>query len=144
MNYANANQIRIIRSIIAIHGLEKEDVIYHASDGRTTSTRELYWHEADALIIGLNGKRNQTPSGDAENKMRRKIISFCHEMHMTKAPGKIDMVQVDELVCKFGHLKPKSLNQYKGKDLQTLVYVIQRIKDNYLKQQRKEYASIKN
>lgn len=131
----NKGQITAIRTSISKLGLDKDETIAQASLGRTTSTRELTWDEAESLRRFLYSQQNVAK--DKANKMRRKIISACHEMHMTLSPGVIDMAQVNAFIVKHGYLKPKELNAYTLQELPKLVTVVERIRDSYLKQRRK-------
>lgn len=113
---------------------QKEDLVYAATKGRTTSVSEMYMHEAIDLKNHLKKFVNAKPS-EKEDKMRRKVISLCHQMNMKLADGKIDMAQVDKLIAARGYLSKlgkTSLNQYTSKELPKLITQIERIRDFYL------------
>lgn len=129
MNRAVLPQIKAIRALIAKLNLDKDDVIYSASKGRTTSTRELTMQEAAQLLNFLKGNSGQK---DAANDMRRKVISICYDMGMVDKHGKIDMARVNKLVQTKGYLKPKTLNQYTLQELPKLVAIMGKIRDHYI------------
>lgn len=124
------NQIIAIRTLIQKLNLDKEDVILHASNGRTQSTSELNYTEAEALIRFL--RSGQSNEKDRANQMRRKVISCCYEMRLVTEKGKIDMAKVNAMVRKFGYLKPKDLNSYTLSELPTLVTQFTKLRDHYL------------
>ena len=124
------NQIIAIRTLVSKLHLDKEDVIYNASSGRTTKTTELDYFEAEALIRFL--RTGQINKSDRANEMRRKIISCCYEMRMVNAKGKIDMAKVNAMVVKYGYLKPKSLNDYTLSELPMLVTQFTKFRDHFL------------
>jgi hypothetical protein len=127
-----------IGAIAAKLGLDKDAkgaLVSSYSNGRTSSSTDLYFDEAALLI-----KQQQTnPAGQrdkggvliaAGNTMRRQVIAIFHEMgaHLPVEAGastdvrpKIDMVRVNEWCCKSGYLH-KELNKYTFDELPRLVY----------------------
>lgn len=113
----------------------KEEFVYDVSKGRTTSVAMLSMAEAISLKDHLKQFVEVKPD-EKLNRMRRKLISLCHQMNMKKADGKIDMEQVDRLIGAKGYLVSKGktrLNEYNAKELPKLITQIERIRDFYIK-----------
>jgi hypothetical protein len=108
---------------------QKEHIIMGATDGRTTSTRELTSDEANALIKYL---KSQDPDEIGAEKMRRKIISMAHEMGWKLPNSKADMERVDNWCVKYGFLH-KKLNQYLYNELPKLVTQFESVYQSFLK-----------
>lgn len=126
-------QIKIIRTIISARKLDhmKDELILSASEGRTSSTKDLYFIEADALIKSLNteGKKEE----DKSYKMRGKILSMAHEMQWYK-PGtrKLNYDRINEWCEKFGYLH-KRLDRYTYSELPKLVTQFEAVHKDFLK-----------
>lgn len=113
-------QIKIINTIISVKKLGdlKRGMISDVSEGRVTSTKDLHFHEADALIKYLKADDKE----DARAfKMRGKILSLAHEMDW-HIPGtnKINFARLNEWCVKFGYLH-KRLDKYSYQELPKLV-----------------------
>lgn len=104
----------------------KADLAASFSNGRTESTSELTVYECKRLIEYLTrlieGKSQATPqyATDKANKMRRKILSICHEMQWEHPSGSIDWERLNSWLMKYGYLH-KSLNAYTEKELPKLL-----------------------
>lgn len=126
-------QIKIIRTIISERKMDhmKDDLILSASDGRTNSTKELYFAEADALIKTLNVDSKKKE--DKSYKMRGKILSMAHEMQWY-LPGtrKLNYARINEWCEKFGYLH-KRLDRYTYSELPKLVTQFESVHKDYLK-----------
>lgn len=96
----------------------KEELIYTHTDGRTTSIKCLYKHEAIAIIQSLTSGVATLKSPAA--KMRRKILSMAHELSWKLPDGRVDMGKVNHWCCTYGHLK-KHLDSYTEDELPKLV-----------------------
>ena len=126
-------QIKIIRTIISERKMDhiKDDLILSASEGRTSSTKQLYYVEADALIKSFNaGSKKQE---DKSYKMRGKILSMAHEMQWYK-PGtrNLNYDRINEWCEKFGYLH-KRLDRYTYSELPKLVSQFEAVHKDYLK-----------
>jgi hypothetical protein len=147
MNEPNNTQIRIFNSILNRKGLRehKQDIVFEYTEGRTTSTKEMYEEEIQKFIdthnqtSNISQKRNVRPfrktvddyeQGEEErqsNTMRRKIIGICREaFDMNTEADKADMKSIYACVEKLGYLK-KNLNSYTYEELITLVTQFERI-----------------
>lgn len=86
-------QITIIQTIISANNLAayKDAIISSASDGRTTSTKQLTKDEATAIIKSLQEKYPYQAPPDPCHKMRGAILSRCHTLgwYATDASGKV-------------------------------------------------------
>ena len=101
-----------IRTILSKRGVDegtKEGLVRSATDGRTSSIREMTNVEAIGLIKALNGQKdNYKENADQKLKLKRKILAYCHEMGWEKADGKVDMKRVGAYCESRGYLKNRS------------------------------------
>lgn len=106
--------------------LDKDELVYGASGGRTTSLRELTSDEARQLLSNLF-------ETDPAQPMRKKIFSMAHEMRWVQSnnPGKVDSNRLDQVLIKFGYLH-KPLMQYKYEELPRLVTQVENMLASYL------------
>lgn len=101
----------------------KQDIIYKATLGRTTSSKDLYQSEADILINELNRMLNADPA----QRMRRKIFSICHELGWRlPASQKVDVQRLNNWLMKYGYLH-KPLMAYTYQELPALVSQLEEI-----------------
>lgn len=143
MKSISKDQIRAVHVTIKSKQLDKEDVIWQCTAGRTTSVSQMTFMEAKELLQALNDtdKPKADKKNSAANKMRRKILSYCHTMRYPKHGGKLDMSKVDEAIARLGYLKSKGktrLNDYTVEELPTLVTQWQRMADHYLTKKSNE------
>jgi len=139
MKTVSKDQIKAIYAMIARHKLDKEDVIWRATEGRTSHVSDLTWYEAKDILQAFQFKPGPDDTDRAKwhkaNVMRRKIISCCYTMNMTKYAGKIDMDKVNDLIKNKGYLKNKGkvlLNDYTVDELPILVTQIDKFMSHYL------------
>lgn len=113
----NGKQIGAIYALVKKLNLDKANVVWGASAGRTEHVSELSNEEANLLIKYL---KSQDPDEAKCEKARKVIISMAHELGYRK-PGttKVDMVKLDEWCMKYGKYK-KKLNQHKLDELNKL------------------------
>jgi hypothetical protein len=127
MSIATVAQIKMLQSLRHQHNMPEDayrEMIAQASNGRTSSTRELTQSEAFGLIDSLVDK---TPNhwkqrNAAMDKMRKKIIGYAREMGWF-VPGdlrKVDMERLNGWCRKYGFGK-KALNAYSYEELPKLV-----------------------
>ncbi len=96
----------------------KREMILGITNGRTTSSADLNSDECQALINALrvkSGLKAEPHNDDPANKMRRKILSICHEMQWTK-DGQVDWHRLDTWLKKYG-MHHKGLNKLTIKEL---------------------------
>ena len=128
----NNTQNRRLHLLITKLGIDdeaKEELVYNFTGTRETSTAKMEVRECQALINHLEAaKRNLTPTlskgegakVDKADKMRKKILSICHEMNWTNTQGKVYWPTLNEWLLKYGYLH-KTLNEYKEAELPTLI-----------------------
>lgn len=95
----------------------KADLVFAITKGREKSTTGLTQLECIALINDLQEKLPKNES--KADKMRKKILSTCHEMRWT-IDGKVDFERLDHYLKKYGY-KHKELNEYTEQELPMLV-----------------------
>jgi len=88
------------------------------SDGRTTSVREMYGHEAWLLIKHLSDEGKEPT---AKERMQRKILSMAHEQGWKLPGSKINMAKVNAWCMKYGAPVHKPFNDYNEIELPALV-----------------------
>jgi hypothetical protein len=117
------HQNRILHSLLNATKMivQKEDLVYSFTGGRSTTSKELTYQEAGALITHLK-------TLDAAHKMRRKIISMAHEMgwqvRVSSPNGGSRMGADMDAVnawCKKYSFGKKPLNEYTTRELPRLV-----------------------
>lgn len=129
--WAMASELKMDKEIIS-------DLAYQFSNSRTTSSRELTTSEFQSLLnhltaikAGYTNKQvkptEQTQSID--NKMRRKILSICHEMNW-KENNQLDWKRINAFILKSGYLH-KALNSYTEAELPTLVTQFETLLKSY-------------
>lgn len=118
----------------------KEDLVHQFTNGRATRSSQMAPNECQALINHLNvvikeTKKTKTTvaKNDGGDKMRKKILSICHEMGWKLEGGKIDMARVNDFCLKKG-CKHKLLDDYTRAELPLLITQFERVlKDYYAK-----------
>jgi hypothetical protein len=139
-------QLHAIAGKLNIQKDVMEDLVYQFTNERETSTKEMDMMECQALINHLRvmtGQRVEvvpTPAprreNSPENRMRKKVISLCYDLHMTLPGGKIDMARVNALCVEKGPAK-KPLNACTKQELQVLITVVEKIVKSYLERYAK-------
>lgn len=134
MQPVTKQQIIAINTAISKKGLSdlKKSMINNATNGRTESSKELYFDEAHSLLQFLNADQDNKQA--SIDKMIRKLFAMSHEMGwITKKPvigvgGKIEMkkdyTNLYEWVKKYGYLK-KPLREYTQEELPKLLAVFE-------------------
>lgn len=102
----------------------KEELVHKFTSGRTTSSSKMLVTECQSMINNLDAMtkgytKNIANENTPENKMRRRILSICHEMGWKKE-GVLDWEKINAFLLKSGYLH-KSLNEYTAKELPKLV-----------------------
>lgn len=132
-------QLHALCGKLNISSEQKADLVYSYTNGRETSSAEMFIPEAQALInalnhIGRTSIKEQKPTKprpvkDAENNMRRKILSICHEMKWTDK-GHLDWTRINAWLLKYGYLK-KPLNDYTASELPKLITQFEELLKHY-------------
>lgn len=115
----------------------KATIVQGATNGRATSSKDLYYHEATDLIVQLNLQQVKADINTEKiNKMRGKIMYYAHQMNWTKKNSAdktvADGKRIDEWMVKFSYLK-KKLNAYKYAELPKLVSQFAEVYKAFLK-----------
>lgn len=108
----------------------KGELALQFSNGRTSKTSELSYHECRMLINELQNQSKESHIGEANNKMRRKICFYFRKCGYV-IDDKTDMNAVYEWVLKYGYLK-KPLNEYTRQELPKLVSQAQKIYESFI------------
>lgn len=131
--YALFSMIKKIRSVGI--PVDREDLVYEYTGGRTKSLRELTPAEYEGLIKWLSRQidaHNSNWQNSPENQMRRKIIALFYKMGYRvttigyQHPSKADMTAIKVWVMKYGYLH-KDLNEYTVEELPKLVTQVEEI-----------------
>lgn len=95
--------------------LKAELVQAFTKDASRTSTKDLSMMEAQGMIGHLK-------HSDSADKMRKKILSICHEMQWYQhGTTKLDWNRITRFLTKYGHAHKAHLNDYSILELPKLV-----------------------
>lgn len=140
MNPVTTKQIIAINTLLHKQGLYKHkcEIVGGVTNGRTESTKELFFEEAQALINDLNRTQKDARQN---SRVHRKLFAMCHEMgwitEVTEADetGVIkkrkDYSKAHAWVLKYGSLK-KELDKYTPAELPKLVSQLEKVYFDYL------------
>jgi hypothetical protein len=109
----------------------KESLVNQFTNGREISSANMTKFECKLLIEYLQKYFNQDEAEKCD-KMRRRILSLCHEMGWELENGKVDMERVNGFCLNKGYLA-KPLNNYNLKELPKLIYQFEKVYEHYLK-----------
>ncbi len=138
---ASDAQIKALHAVLHKKGLlhHKAEMIGALTNGRTTSSKELNFDEAHALLEDLNKDR---VSEDQGKRMRNNIIAMAHELQWISTSqaidknGKMGIVKdysrLDNWMLKSSYLK-KKLWDYEYDELPKLVTQFKNVYFSYLK-----------
>lgn len=117
----------------------KAEIVEAITQGRATSSKDLTFEEAHALLLDLN--KADKEKVDHGKKMRGNIIAMAHEIGFIKEQTvvsekgmvkKNDYSHLDNWMLKFSYLK-KKLFDYKYEELPTLVTQFKNVYSSTLK-----------
>jgi hypothetical protein len=126
---ATKGQLRIFHAILAKRGIAdmKSQLVSSQSDGRTEHASELTVTELSNLIkrLQLEPEIRFDSAKEAENRMRRRILSLCYSIGWTilnreKSKQEVDWAKLNAWLVKYGYLH-KLLNEYNYHELTKLV-----------------------
>lgn len=132
MESATKEQIKAINAILAKQGLmdDKKNIVQSWTQGRTTSTKDLYFNEAWLLVQALKNESLPSIEELRKERMARKIIAMAHEIGWIKPVSvvdperglvtKKDYTRLHDWIIKYGYLK-KELREYTYMELPKLV-----------------------
>lgn len=111
-----------------------QELVFGYSAGRTKSSKAMTMVECQALINHLDVIKKDKYSApvnnnDASQRMRRKIMSICHEMNWT-ADGKLDWKRINGFMLNSSYLK-KAINAYSEQELPKLVSQFEQLLKSY-------------
>src|SRR5665213_2265385 len=135
----NLQQNKQLHTLLSANGLmaEKANIVLGFTQGRSESSKELTEGEAREMIDWMQsltpGPSPKKERGDAENKMRRKILSIAYEMHLAKAGDwKTAMFHIDAFCKGPKSLFKKGLNKHSYKELAQVVSQFEMMYKKYL------------
>jgi hypothetical protein len=132
MKLATKTQIAIFHAILARTGQmeAKPEIISSLSDGRASSTKELYQEELESWINAYNAASKPVTAVNPGQKMINSIIAMAHDIGFIKKKQMVvggiggkkvnDYTDLNKWMLERGYLK-KPLNQYKYEELPKLV-----------------------
>lgn len=126
----NAQQNKRLHLLIGELNIDKEakqDMVYQFTNKRETSTAKMNVVECQNMINHLAQLKKQAV--DKKDRMRKKILSICHEMQWT-LNGQIDWKRLNEFLNKSGYLH-KPLNDYTLAELPKLVTQFENLLKSY-------------
>lgn len=143
MNPVTTEQIKIFHAILSKNRMmhEKKELVKEISSGRAISTKDLFFDELQHWIDAMNASKQMPWEGA---KMIRHIFAMAHELGWIKTKLKVengmlkdekDYQPVHDWVLKYGYLH-KPLNEYKYKELPTLVTAFKNMYISKLKNQK--------
>ncbi len=118
--FANNRQKAAIAVLVQKLGLQgqKKILVLSHTDGRTDTSKDMYFHEANDLIKSL---KDRDPDEAKAERMRRVIISFAHQSgYRFPNTNRVDMKRLDGWCVKYGKFH-KKLNQHNYKELVELI-----------------------
>ena len=145
------DQIKIIHTLLNANGLleEKPDIIYHLTEGRTSSTKELSLIEAKHFIEWLtkldpvankNRKEFTEPRKmqdwlDKKSiaNMKKKVFALAYEIGMiwgnSVEDSKMNVIKINQFLLSKGTVK-KELNDLNRSEAIKVVNQFQKMKDH--------------
>jgi hypothetical protein len=109
----------------------KRELIHRVSEGKFLHTEDLTNKQLDQLIDHVNECTNFKAT-NAPDRMRKKIIHYCHLMRWYTDDGKLDWERINAFCKKSGHAH-KNLNDYTTKELPTLVSQWEEVYKSFLR-----------
>lgn len=140
-NQEQNKQIHVLLSKLQIPSDIKKDIVHEVTQGRVISTKDLTYQEADAMIKFLQrftrGRILVHSKADDAQKMRRKILSICHDIGWEDDKGAVDKTRLENWLLKYGYMH-KTLMDYTLEELPALLTQFEKIqKAEYSKWKRK-------
>ena len=107
-------QLHVLLNKLKIDAEGKAGMVSQYTNGRTDRSSKMTIDECQLLINQLN--HDASPRNGESDKLRKKIISMCHEMGWELEGGKADMNRINQFCIKTGYLH-KGLNDYQYDEL---------------------------
>lgn len=127
-------QVKLIRFLLNQCGLsdelDKAEIVFEYTNGRSTSLKEMTQRETSALINVLNERLS--PAKAKRDRQVSKILSMAHEMHWELQDGKVDMERLDVFFLTRTPQK-KKLAEFTDAELPGLVTLFEKVYISFLK-----------
>lgn len=119
---------------------QRHDLVFSFSNNRTDNSAELTNTEIEKLISHLNNidhPSKATSDFVQGEKMRKRILSLCHQYGWTEYSHKkksnvVDLVMLNNWMLKYSFLH-KPLNEYSQQELPALITQFETVIKKYLK-----------
>lgn len=105
----------------------KREIILEATEGRSSSSKDLNAWEMKALLGKLQALANSSPEEQSKDRMRKKVIGLLKEANY-KMP---EIYKWIETTFK------KSFNEYSSAELTQIIYAAEGVRDHFLGKIRK-------
>lgn len=115
----------------------KESLVSDFTDRRETSTTQMQWSEAEAMIEALR-RVTVDPHEEDIKTMRRKMFYYMHNMswYVPGSNKKLDYDRLDNWCLTYGKVK-KKLTQYEYLELVDILTQFELVYRSFLKDLRK-------
>lgn len=126
-------QVKLIRFLLnqcGLDELDKVEIVFEYTNGRTTSLKEMNQRETTKLVNTLNERLN--PVKAKKDKQVGKILSMAHEMHWELPDGKVDMKRLDAFFLTRTPQK-KKFREFTDAELPGLVTLFEKVYISFLK-----------
>lgn len=114
----------LLTQVCKLTRMDREDtkrtMIHDVTHGRTLHTEEVNDRELDIMVSFLVNQIQDHKIKNSGDKMRKKILHYCHLMQWYTSQGKLNWDRINDFCKKSGH-GHKPLNQYNTSELPTLV-----------------------
>lgn len=130
MRYRNPQQNRRLHQLLQQLGIDEEqklDMVSSYTNGRTTSSSQMYWHECQNLINFLNAQASG--KADVADRKRKRVISQMRQAGYVTATGKADMRAIEAWVLK---TFKKPFNSLSTGELSKVIVASENVKKHYL------------
>lgn len=124
MQFANNSQLAALHAKLHKMGMGgdreyKQNLVIEYSNGRATSSKDLYYGEMQMLLEHLDKAQGKTEDDIKADRMRKKIIGIARGKGW-EADGKADIKRINGWCISYGYLH-KPLNDYTVDELPKLV-----------------------
>lgn len=130
-------QIKKVNVLLGKLGLSKDkeqkaSIIKQYSNGRVSSTAELFVNEAGDLITELERQVGQKPTDFEADRKRKLLIHYARQMNWVQPDGKADIKRIDDWCKKYGQFH-KPLMQHTSAELSHILVQFEKAYKDYLK-----------
>ncbi len=112
MQYITVEQNRALHSLINQLGIaeQKANMVFNATDGRSSSSKELTQKEAQAIINNLNAQKAQRDNPELK-KMRGKITFLLVQLGYVQNQ-KLDTKRAENYIKNIGSNNPRQVGTF--------------------------------